>query len=184
VEIDLSLELRLLDACVEGDTRAWSELHRRYFPVAESFLRKLGVPREDLEDTLQEVFLQVYNYLPRFRRGARLSTWLYRICITQARAARRRTRLRLLLRSPFANESHEAAVPPSNSESAALQRLHDALAGLPEVERAAFILYEMEGLPGKQIAKILGWPEASVWPRLHYARKAVRRAFGEDPEQD
>lgn len=175
--LNASLEMSLLDACAEGDAGAWRELHRHYYPVAASFLRKLGVGADELDDALQDVFLRVYRYLPQFRRGARLSTWLYRVCITEARRARNRARMRRLLRG-FLTVAGATEAVDGLSEDAALGTLHRALATLRDTERAAFVLYEMEGLSGKEIAETLGWPEASVWPRLHYARKIVRQALG------
>jgi len=52
-----------------------------------------------------------------------------------------------------------------------------ALGQLPESERLVFVLYEFEGLPGKDISEIVDCPEATVWRRLHYARKAFRDYF-------
>jgi RNA polymerase sigma-70 factor (ECF subfamily) len=50
-----------------------------------------------------------------------------------------------------------------------------ALGRLGAGERAVFVLYEMEGVSGKEIAEIVGCPEATVWRRLHYARQNFRR---------
>jgi RNA polymerase sigma-70 factor (ECF subfamily) len=183
MELEASLNPRLVDDCVEGDSRAWRELHRRYFPIASAFLRKLGVSERDLEDATQEAFLQVHKYLPRFRRESELSTWLYRICITQARKARRRARVSEALRGILSLVPAEQLVSaPSFCEDAARKRVEQALSRLPAGERAAFVLYEMEGVPGKQIAEILDCPEATVWRRLHYARETFRRALGVDAE--
>ncbi|HEX6763823.1 MAG TPA: sigma-70 family RNA polymerase sigma factor [Polyangiaceae bacterium] len=183
IELDSAFESQLIEDCAEGDALAWRKLHRKYYPVAAAFLRKLGVRERDLEDATQDVFLQMYKYLPRFRRQAELSTWLYRLCITQARHTRRKARvtetlLSLLSILPSASLLSE----PAFSEDLAKQRIAQALATLPEGERSVFVLYEMEGLPGKQIAEIVKCPEATVWRRLHYARRTFREALGVDPE--
>lgn len=183
IELDATFESKLIEDCAEGDALAWRKLHRKYYPVASAFLRKLGVRERDLEDATQDVFLQMYKYLPRFRRQAELSTWLYRLCITQARHARRRARVTDALLSLLAlmpSSSHLSE--PAFSEDLARQRIAQALAALPEGERSVFVLYEMEGLPGKQIAEIVKCPEATVWRRLHYARRTFREALGVDPE--
>jgi RNA polymerase sigma-70 factor, ECF subfamily len=184
MELEATFNLRLVDDCVEGSSRAWRELHRRYYPIAAAFLRKLGVRERDVEDATQEVFLQVHKYLPRFRREAELSTWLYRICITEARHARRRARVSEALLGLLSIVPAEKLVSaPSFSENAARRKVDQALSALPAGERAAFVLYEMEGVPGKQIAQILNCPEATVWRRLHYARDTFRRALGAEPER-
>jgi RNA polymerase sigma-70 factor (ECF subfamily) len=183
IELDSAFESKLIEDCAEGDALAWRKLHRKYFPVAAAFLRKLGVRERDLEDATQDVFLQMYKYLPRFRRQAELSTWLYRLCITQARHTRRRTRVTEALLSILSLMPSAALLSEQSfSEDLARKRIAQALATLPEGERAVFVLYEMEGLPGKQIAEIVKCPEATVWRRLHYARRTFREALGVDPE--
>jgi RNA polymerase sigma-70 factor, ECF subfamily len=183
IELDSAFESKLIEDCAEGDALAWRKLHRKYYPVAAAFLRKLGVRERDLEDATQDVFLQMYKYLPRFRRQAELSTWLYRLCITQARQTRRRSRVTEALLSLLSiMPSSSLLSEPAFSEDLAKQRIAQALASLPERERSVFVLYEMEGLPGKQIADIVKCPEATVWRRLHYARRTFREALGVDPE--
>lgn len=174
-----------IDGCLQGDMRAWRELHAHYLPIAGAFLRKLGVRESELEDATQEVFLQLFRYLPRFRREAELSTWLYRLCITQARHARRRARVsdvlsRVLSFLPAPN----IVSTPSLPEHVARKRIEQALSQLSEGERTVFVLYEMEGVSGKDIAQIEEIPEASVWRRLHYARKRVRLALGDDTSSE
>jgi RNA polymerase sigma-70 factor (ECF subfamily) len=180
---DSSLEARLIDECAEGDAAAWRRLHRRYFPVAGAFLRKLGVRDGDIEDATQEVFLQMFRYLPRFRRESELSTWLYRLCITQARHVRRRSRLTdVLSRVLSLTPAQQFVSGPSLPEDIARRRIEQALTALSDAERIVFVLYEMEGVPGKQIAQIADCPEATVWRRLHYARRTFRRALGVDDD--
>lgn len=164
--------------CVEGDRSAWRQLHRQYYPVAAAFLRKLGVQERDLDDACQEVFLQMFRYLSRFRGEADPKTWLYRLCITQARRARLKHRVAHALTNVLALLPREALVStPSFSEHAAQRRIEAALSQLSEKERAAFVLYEMEGVAGKQIASIVGCKEATLWRRLHYARQVFRQAL-------
>jgi RNA polymerase sigma-70 factor, ECF subfamily len=166
--------------CVEGDRSAWRQLHRRYYPVAAAFLRKLGVDERDREDACQEVFLQMFRYLAQFRGEADPKTWLYRLCITQARRVRRRNKLAHALQHVLAFLPGESLVSsPSFSEPAAQRRVEAALARLSDKERSAFVLYEMEGLAGKQIAAIVGCKEATLWRRLHEARQAFRHALAE-----
>src|SRR3954464_9875457 len=101
-EWDTERESPLLLECVRGSHEAWRSLHFHHYPVTIAFLRKLGVSEVDLEDASQEVFLQMHRYLPRFRGNSELKTWLYRLCITQARNLRRRRRMSEALRNWFA----------------------------------------------------------------------------------
>lgn len=171
IEWDTELESPLLRECARGNRDAWRSLHFRYYPITVAFLRKFGVRENDVEDATQEVFLQMYRYLPRFRGSAQLKTWLYRLCITQARHVRRRKRLGEALRSWLYRAPESVATSSEFCEASARRRIEAALERLPEDQRLALVLYDMEGLPGKQVAEILRCKEATLWRRLHYARK-------------
>jgi RNA polymerase sigma-70 factor (ECF subfamily) len=168
---------------LEGDAEAARTLHARYHSIAASFLRKLGVQAGDIDDACQEVFLQFFRYLPSFRGEAELKTWLYRLCITEARRARRRGRIGATLRALLAREQagHDRVPPATLSEETMAHLCQDALDRMSAGHRLVFVLYEMEGVPGKQIAEIAGCPVATVWRRLHDARHVFRKALGLEP---
>lgn len=173
----------LIAACVGGDGEAARTLHERYYGIASAFLRKLGTRHGEIEDACQEVFLRFFRYLPSFRGEAELKTWLYRLCITEARGARRRRRIGQVLEVLLSQRRVEASeqVPAAGRTDATLARLcADALDRMGERLRLVFVLYEMEGLSGKQIAEIAGCPEATVWRRLHDARRLFRAALDAD----
>lgn len=183
-DIGAASEGALVRHCLNGEEAAWRILHLRYYPVAAAFLRKLGVREQDLEDACQDVFLETHRHLASFRGQAELKTWLYRLCITQARRSRRKAKVVEALRRAIAWVPGDTLVSThAFSESRARERIQAALERLPERERAAFVLYEMEGLPGKEIARILNCPEATVWRRLHYARRTFREALGIAPDE-
>ncbi len=175
-----TLEDSLVVGCIAGDRGAWRALHRRYLPVAVAFLRKLGAPDNELDDVCQDVFTELFRYLPRFRGQAELKTWLYRICASQARRARTRSRALRAVRDRMESERPlTSSVPPvTMTDSTARQLVTRALDALRDDERLALVLYEFEGLPAKQIAEIAGCPEATVWRRLHYARRTFKQALG------
>jgi RNA polymerase sigma-70 factor, ECF subfamily len=168
---------QLVGRCVAGEDEAWRALHRRYLPKAASFLRCLGVRDHHLEDACQDVFLDVFRHLPRFRGEAQLSTWLYRICVTHARRTRRKKQVVDMVGWVLARSQPATHVPAVEDDAA--RRVAHALDQLPEHERSVFVLFEIEGVAGKQIAEILGCPEATVWRRLHYARQRFRAAVDE-----
>lgn len=173
----------LLDRCIAGDRRAWDELHRHYRPQALAFLRRLGVAPREAEDACQEVFLQIFRYLDRFERRADFGTWLYKLCISQAARLRRRA---ALLR-PFAwlgrETAGEAATLPEWSPSRTVEIADRALGALSARQRAVFVLFELEGMPTAEIARLLACPDATVRRQLQEARqKFERQVRGESPQ--
>lgn len=146
-------------------------------------MRLLG-PREDYEDVVHEVFLVVRRRLPEFRGEAEITTWLYEITVRVVQGFRRRARWWSWVTghgpSPSrarAGESFSAWFAPSTDPEALLEArertrlLYRLLDELGEEQRTTFILFELEGLSGNQIAEITGTNVATVWVRLSRARR-------------
>jgi RNA polymerase sigma-70 factor, ECF subfamily len=171
-------EVRLVARCVAGEATAWRDLHQTYYPVAAAFLRKLGVRQDELDDACQEVFARLFRYLPTFRGESELKTWLYRLCATEAARTRRKGRIwGTVLRLLHREGEGEPTAPPEWSRALAMQKVDGALGRMKPDERLVFVLFEMEGLKGDQIATIVRCPVATVWRRLHYARRAFCSAL-------
>ena len=152
--------------------------------------RALGAPEADRDDIAQEVFLVASRRLHAFD-GSNPAAWLYRITQRQVRDFRRRTWMRRI----FTREHTDAieALPDEHSGPARAlerkenQRILNALLSRMNVDRrAAFVLFEIDGLSGEEIAKIQGVAVNTVWKRLHVARKeflalVARHQRGENP---
>jgi RNA polymerase sigma factor (sigma-70 family) len=170
----------LIDRCVAGDCQAWAELHRLYRPQALAFLRRLGVAPREADDACQEIFLQVFRYLGRFERRSEFRTWLYKLCLSQADRLRRRA----VLLGPLTwlrRRLGEPAALPEWSETRAHELVEGALQALPARQRQVFVLFELEGLPTAEIARLLGRPGASVRRQLHEARARFERFVRDQP---
>lgn len=177
-EAEVPRDRALVDQCLDGDDDAWRTLCRNHYPGVAATLRRLGVVDTEVEDAAQEVFIEVFRYLPSFRGEAQLSTWLYRLCIHRAHRVRSRARTRERLRRFLLLAPAQAAPePPGLGEAQARRKIEHALSLLSEKQRAVFVLYELENVPGKQIAEILRCPEATVWRRLHEARQSFLSAM-------
>ena len=173
--------IEIVARCVAGESAAWRELHRSYYGVAWSFLARLGVPRTALDDATQEVFLQVFRKLAQFRGDADFRTWLFRVCLTQASRARRRARVKEMLLQLFSKSDEFDRLAAQRLPDSTEARIEAALARLSPGERAVFVLYELEGVPGKEVAALVGCTEASVWRRLHYARARFTTEINKGP---
>lgn len=169
----------LRSRCIDGEQPAWRVLHAQYHPVARAFLRRLGVPPGDLEDACQDVFVQVFRYLARFEARAEFKTWLYKLCISQAGRVRRRRLLGAALDRVLGNTNPAATLADEQewSESEVQRRVHAALASLKEIHRTVFVLFELEGLSGDEIARITRLPLGTVRRRLHDARAGFAAAL-------
>jgi RNA polymerase sigma-70 factor (ECF subfamily) len=161
----------LIARCAAGDEAAWAALYARYARAIAQFLKRLGVTPDALDDAVQEVFLQAFRSLDKFRGEAAIKTWLYRLAVTQARRSREKARFARRIRHLLALEVPSAPVWSEQQPARAEHLLQEALNRLTALEREAFVLYELEGQSGAELAAIFGCPEATVYRRLHDARK-------------
>lgn len=162
----------LIARCVAGERRAWHELHQRYYQMVYNFLRRLGVGEHEGEDACQDVFVQVFRYLARFQQRADLRTWIYKLCISRARRIRRRAAAGSALKWLLRRQVPASVAPgPEWSESDALRRIRGALDRMKEIHRTVFVLFELEGLSGEEVAAVTDLPFSTVRRRLHHARQ-------------
>jgi RNA polymerase sigma-70 factor (ECF subfamily) len=151
------------------------DIYERRFHDVVKWLYALGMPGSDTEDLAQEIFLVVRRQLHRFD-GGNLAGWLYRITQLTARDHRRRTWFKnLILRRrnvDLARVEMPAAGPDVQYEDQQNRRRFQTLvAGMSEKLRTTFVLFEIEGYSGEEIAHIQDVPLGTVWTRLHLARK-------------
>jgi len=174
----------LVQRCQSGDAEAFRELFREHrHDVARLAQRMLG-RATDLEDIVQEVFLQVHRSIGDFRHGARFSTWLYRVTVNVVLMHRRSAKSR-----PVFGEApeHVAAVDQRPRADEQLERrrrvqaFHRLLDRLSEKKRVVFVLHELEGLAPGEIAKIVGSPVLTVRTCLFYARRELLAMLAEEP---
>jgi RNA polymerase sigma-70 factor, ECF subfamily len=174
----------LVERCQAGDAEAFRELflaHRQ--DVARLAQRMLG-RATDLEDVVQEVFLQVHRSIRDFRHGARFSTWLYRVTVNVVLMHRRAAKSRPVFGDA---PEHLSAVDPRPFADDQLERqrrvraFHRLLDRLSEKKRVVFVLHELEGLAPGEIAKIVGSPVLTVRTRLFYARRELLALLAEEP---
>lgn len=158
------------------DARAqFRAIYDAWFDDVSRWIRALGGREADRDDIVQEVFLVVRRRLKDFD-GNNLAGWLYRITTRQVRDFRRRAWVKHIFTRRRAEEPdvlpHAGVSPSAALERKEEQRvLQTLLAKMAEARRTAFVLFEIEGLSGDEIARIQSIPLNTVWTRLHHARR-------------
>jgi RNA polymerase sigma-70 factor, ECF subfamily len=164
-----------LQSADEARVPELAELYRDHSRTVAGWAVRLLGPGEDIEDLVQEVFMVVQRRLPEFRGDAKVTTWLYEITLRLVHRARRRKRLRRWLQVDRGGRAlqvpAEAPGPQQALESReATATVYAVLDRLAERDRTLLIMFEIEGLPGQEIAQLLGTTAAVIWVRLHRAR--------------
>lgn len=174
-------------AARDGESAAFTQLYERTYQLAWGVLYKVVGPSSDLEDLLQESYLQLLKALKGYRGESKVTTFLHRICVNVAlmhlRSRRRRPE------EPTAELPAVEAGEQSNPERAAKVKqasamLQKALLELSEEKAAVFTYHELLGLRPEEIAQLVGVPVNTVRSRLNRARldftAAVVRLGGGD----
>ena len=160
----------------DGDRASFEILMRRHNQRIYRAARAILKNESEVEDAMQQAYINAFTHLNQFEERARFSTWLTRIAVNEAIARRQR------MRTTESEEMVEQTVtrqptPEHLAYAGELQRvLEDAVDALPEAYRSVFMLRDIEGLSTNETAEALDLGDEAVKTRLHRARALVRRA--------
>ncbi len=162
-----------------------AELFRQHAPFVAKFLLRMGAPRADLDDLMQEVFLIAHRNGGYQPGPAKPTTYLASIAFKLVHTERRKRRVRAFVEAD--DERVARASGGANPEEAAtnrqqLRRLQHALEALDEDKRAVFVLAELQGESIVSIASGLGIPTDTAHSRLRAARRLFREAAEREEE--
>lgn len=164
-----------------GETASFQALYERHFDFVWRTLRHLGVRTADLSDASQDVFIVVYRRLSSFEARGKFTTWLFQICFNVARNRRRLAyRRNEVSDDESALERVHARGPDPFADAAREEKLalfEAALERMAIEQRAAFILFEIEGMTGPEAASAMGVPQGTAYSRLRLARITFRETL-------
>lgn len=156
-----------------GDLAAFELLMRQNERLVLATAQRLTGNMEDAQDVSQEVFLRLYKNLGKLQSANALTAWLYRVTVNACHDLRRR--------KPASEPAETAGEPVSDgadpqaslTQAERKRVLEMSLRILPEKERAALVLRDLEGLSTQEVARALGSSEATVRSQISKARAKV-----------
>ena len=177
-----------------GDTRAFDALWQRYSPRIYSLIYNMTSNHEDANDLLLEVFAKAYRSINGFRGKSSFYTWIHAIAVNMTInfLKKRGRRHQMSLDDMDANVQNDkdflemtaANTPVREVDLAELQkRLNEAMMKLSVEHRAVVTMFDIQGMPHAEIARILGVPEATVRSRLFYAHRQLQNYLEEFRKQ-
>jgi RNA polymerase sigma-70 factor (ECF subfamily) len=172
----------LLAATATGDLAALDALFERFHMVVYRFLCRVAATDDDERDDLvQATFLEARRGARRFRGGSAVKTWILGVAANLARHHLRGERRRREKHTRYAEGLHLVSEQPDAliERDQFLKAIGEALADLPHDQRVAFVMCDLEDIPGVEAARVIGVPQGTLWRRLHFARKALRAALEE-----
>tara|TARA_B110000091_G_scaffold214451_1_gene268003 strand:+ start:3205 stop:3783 length:579 start_codon:yes stop_codon:yes gene_type:complete len=174
---------KLVDRNQAAFGRLLDAYQQKVFGTCISFIPN----KEDAEDVAQEVFLEVFKSISKFKADAKLSTWIYKITtnkclefIRKKKAKKRFSFMQTILRgdlpidmTPYFVEINHPGIILENKEKTAL--IFKAINALPENQKVIFTLAKIDGKSYQEIVEITGKSLSSVESVLFRAKKSLRK---------
>ncbi len=169
---------QIVEQILAGDTEKYALIVREYQQIVANLTYKLCGRRLDVEEVTQQVFVELYTALPRFRFDSKLSSFIYRITVNTVCKALTRER-----RTVSADDSERHPEMPSgdlNVEQQIIRReqldaLRDAIGRLKDEQRTALVLYTFEDFSYLQIAEVMGCSLSKVESLIFRAKKNLAK---------
>src|SRR4051794_22958585 len=163
---------RLVAIAKDGDERAFEVLYERHSPAILRYCRSLLRSTQEAEDVKQEVFVLAISALRRGAQPDAFRPWLYRIAHNACMS-------HLRMRRPVLVADNGVLVGPAAAEPVQhhreeLRQLLDDIGTLPDVQRGALLLREMDGFSYEQVGEVLGLPLSTVRASIFRARRTLQ----------
>jgi RNA polymerase sigma-70 factor, ECF subfamily len=178
----------LVQHAIEGDVEAFNQLVAQYQDYLFTLVVRVVNDRDAAADAVQEAFFSCYRNIERFR-GDSFRSWLTRIALNAATDILRYRKRRPAV--PFPEWEDDSWQPPAGEDASpereAIRRstaamLSKALAQITADQRAAILLYDVEGFDYQEIADMSHVSLGTVKSRIHRGRLALRDLLGADME--
>ena len=149
----------------------------RHVPEVRRMIRAMVMNNSDADDVTQEVFLNVVRSVSNFRAEAKFKTWLYRIAMNTAITFLNKKKISPVLYREVLSEPASETLDPREGEAQRDElnaEISRGMESLTPPERSAIVLTYVQGLSGRDAAKIAGCPLPTFHWRLYKARKSLR----------
>ncbi len=173
-----------------GDTAAFDRLVVKYSPRLYGLVYNMTSNHEDTNDLLQDIFAKAYRSINGFRGKSSFYTWMHSISVNMSInfLKKRGRRFQMSLDDIDSNIQNDkefieltaAASPVRETDLAELQqRLNEAMMKLSYEHRAVVTMFDIQGMPHAEIAKVMGVSEGTVRSRLFYAHRLLQNSLEE-----
>lgn len=180
--MDIITDEEIINQVINGNIYAFSEIVIRYKDYVFNLVYRFVYNCNEAEDLSQEVFINVYKNIDKFRKGSKISTWIFKIsynlCIDWLRKNKKRNVELVAL-----NEENEPADKSCNIEENFIKRqqsleLHGAILQLNKKYRDVLILFYYQDLSYEDIGSILDLSVKTVETHLYRGRKLLKKNLG------
>ncbi|MFR9730584.1 RNA polymerase sigma factor SigM [Saccharopolyspora sp. MS10] len=168
----------LIAAHTSGDPDAFAELFRRHRDRLWAVALRTMRDHEDAADALQDAMISAFRNAGSFRAESQVTTWLHRIVVNACLDRIRRRQARPTVPLPETGPAEPAVRRDAIDEQVTRMAVQDALAALPEDQRAAIVLVDVQGYSVADTAAVLGIAEGTVKSRCARGRVKLATLLG------
>lgn len=163
----------------ESKRREWaeSEIYNHFKVQVYAILSRIVVPNADLDDAVQEAFIDVFRGIAKFEGRSGLGTWIYRVALRRGwkYAAKRKATRKKEIENLSLVENTSGQISNTDLKTREMaKRLEEAMKKLNYEQRSIIALSGLEGLTPTEIAKTMGVPVGTVHSRLSRARAKLK----------
>ncbi len=170
------MNTHILMAAQRGDEVAWESLVDEWLPVVHGWCTRLGGPRVDPNDATQDVFVIAWTKLDTMRNPDAFPSWLFSVTRRVMASHRRRQWLSRWVPGMDLDRVEGGASPERGAHHSEIAgHVQDILQKLPQAQREALVLCDVEGRSSFEVAQILGIPAGTVRSRLRLGRARFRK---------
>ncbi len=166
----------LIERLISPQTQrqAFTEIVKQYSEPLYWKIRRIVLTHEDTNDILQNTFIKAWNNLDSFEKKSKLSTWLYRIAINESLDfLRRQKNISAVGGDEDISVSQQLLADEFFDGNQAQALLNEAIATLPDVQRAVFNLKYFDEMKYSEMSKLLNTSEGSLKASYHIAVKKI-----------
>jgi len=168
-------------ATLNGDKTAYANIVGRYQKYVFAQMRNFTRNYAEQEELVQEVFVEVFKSLRKFRNDAPLLHWIRKIATRVGYHFWKKKKRQENLRMAIEQQKLDCETNPDDmSPSEAGERLHNILAKLPPEERLILTMLYLEDSSILEVAEIMGWSPNNVRVKAHRARMKLKQIFEEN----
>ncbi len=154
----------------KAKNKLFADWQSRFHPLIIRIAKAYADSADDQKDLAQEIFLQLWRSIPRFRGNSAETTWIYRVALNTSLAwrrgqIRRRKRFPISLIDPSELQARDHTLGPDNI----VRQLYAAIRQLPPADTSVMLMH-LDGLAYEQMAEVLGITVSNVGVRIHRAK--------------
>lgn len=174
--LTLEDEKKIVKAILEGDVQQYAAIVKAYQQIVANLVYKLSGDKLDVDEIVQQVFVELYTSLTRFRFDSKLSTFIYSITVNIVnKALARRSRFISFDEAAMENQPGGHSEEEEILKEEQARRLHDAIGQLKVEQRTALVLYTFEDFSYQDIADIMMVTLSKVESLIFRAKKNLKK---------